>query len=255
VKAVILAAGEGKRLRPLTEFQPKAMVKVRGCSFLERQLQQLKSIGINEIIIVTGYCDHVINVLAKKYEATTIFNERYASTNMVFSLSKVLSTLVPFSEQQILVLYGDIAYSTDNLLTLVNANSPSQITVLGNENWLALWSLRLEAPLSDAETFMFDEDFRLFEIGKKPESYKQVQAQYMGMLKMHESFLWDLLSDYISVDESQEHNNMYMTDLIQKVALKQVVSVVLVKGAWIEMDTIEDYRLYSDPTAGNFNLF
>ncbi len=55
MKAVILAAGKGIRMKPLTDNLPKPLIEVKGKTILERQLTELKKAGITECIIVTGY--------------------------------------------------------------------------------------------------------------------------------------------------------------------------------------------------------
>ena len=55
MKAIILAAGLGSRLMPLTKEMPKSMLKVGGKPILKWIVDNLKSCGIHEIIIVTGY--------------------------------------------------------------------------------------------------------------------------------------------------------------------------------------------------------
>ncbi len=55
MKALILAAGEGKRMGPLTENRPKPMLPVAGRPFLEHTIMALKNAGINDIAILTGY--------------------------------------------------------------------------------------------------------------------------------------------------------------------------------------------------------
>ena len=60
LKSIILAAGEGRRLRPLTENNPKCMVNLFGKSLLQRQIEVMKSCGIDEIVIVTGYKSEMI---------------------------------------------------------------------------------------------------------------------------------------------------------------------------------------------------
>ena len=82
VKAIILAAGQGTRLRPLTDDIPKCMVEVNGKPILNRQLDTLQSAGIENIIVVTGYEENKIN----DPRITKVFNEEYASTNMLYSL-------------------------------------------------------------------------------------------------------------------------------------------------------------------------
>ena len=55
MQAVVLAAGEGTRLRPLTENKPKGMVEVEGKPILTHCLEQLVSLGADELVVVVGY--------------------------------------------------------------------------------------------------------------------------------------------------------------------------------------------------------
>ena len=61
MKAIILAAGQGERLRPLTENIPKCMVDFFGQSILERQIKIFRKCGISDISVVVGYCEDKIN--------------------------------------------------------------------------------------------------------------------------------------------------------------------------------------------------
>ena len=62
MKGIILAAGEGKRLRPLTNNIPKSMINFLGMTLLERQVDIMKKCQINDIIVVTGYKSDKINI-------------------------------------------------------------------------------------------------------------------------------------------------------------------------------------------------
>lgn len=251
MKAIILAAGEGKRLRPLTEHVPKSLVQIWGQSLLERQLNQLQKSGIDDIQIVTGYKKQAIDALG--YE--TVFNSDYNSTNMVHSLSQCLPVLRQSTAAQTLILYGDIAYTDNHLQSLINATATEPLIVLGNTDWYELWAQRLDDPLTDAETFKFDQQFKLTDIGKRPQSISEVQAQYMGMIKVDTPYLIELLEAYtFQAQDSDSVRNMYMTDLIQQVAERQKAKVELVSGSWIEIDTIEDYNLYAQKQACDFGL-
>ena len=55
MKAVILAGGRGKRLRPITDYVPKSLVPLNNIPIIEWQIRYLKKFGIKEIIICTGY--------------------------------------------------------------------------------------------------------------------------------------------------------------------------------------------------------
>jgi hypothetical protein len=79
---------------------------------------------------------------------------------MVFSLAKALPLFRQWRSEQVLVLYGDIAYKDSHLLALIEAKPQAKMWVQGNTQWFELWSQRLDDPLTDTETFTFDEPLR-----------------------------------------------------------------------------------------------
>ncbi|MCP4986056.1 MAG: phosphocholine cytidylyltransferase family protein [Colwellia sp.] len=145
-RALILAAGEGTRLRPLTNDKPKCMVPLLGTSLLERQIARLTRQGISDIHIATGYKAEQIQALGYP----TSFNAHYHKTNMVSTLFCALN----FIEQSgdLIIAYGDIVYDDINLRTLLE--SDGEIALMIDKKWRDLWSLRLENPLEDAETLI-----------------------------------------------------------------------------------------------------
>jgi len=67
MKAVILAGGRGKRLKPITDYVPKPLIPLNNIPILEWQIRYLKKFGINEVIICTGYkTDQIKNFLKTK---------------------------------------------------------------------------------------------------------------------------------------------------------------------------------------------
>ena len=60
MKAIILAGGRGKRLRPITDYVPKPLVPIKNIPIIEWQLRYLKKFGINEVVICTGYKQDMI---------------------------------------------------------------------------------------------------------------------------------------------------------------------------------------------------
>lgn len=96
--AIILAAGMGSRLRPVTDEMPKPLVKVKGCPMLETLIDGLQAAQVGHIFVVTGYRREKFSYLEEKYrEVKLIFNEEYADKNNISSLKAV----------------GDILGSTD----------------------------------------------------------------------------------------------------------------------------------------------
>ena len=86
MNAIILAAGMGTRLRPLTNDRPKCLVEVNGIPMVERQIQFLKEKGIEDITLISGYKAEALDFLKKKYGVDIVFNDRYDSCNNINSL-------------------------------------------------------------------------------------------------------------------------------------------------------------------------
>ena len=89
MKAIILAAGLGTRLRPMTENTPKALVKVNEKPLVEYQIEFLKERGIDDIIIVVGYLKEQFDYLKEKYGVRLVFNEKYADYNNFYQVKRV----------------------------------------------------------------------------------------------------------------------------------------------------------------------
>lgn len=90
MNAIILAAGMGTRLRPLTNDIPKCMVKVNGVPMVERQIQFLHEANIKDITLVSGYKAERLDYLKEKYNVNIIFNEKYDICNNIYSMVKSL---------------------------------------------------------------------------------------------------------------------------------------------------------------------
>lgn len=93
MRAIILAAGLGTRLRPMTDNTPKALIKVKDKPLVEYQIEYLKEKGIDEIIVVVGYLHEQFNYLKEKYGVKLVFNEKYAEYNNFYSLYLVKNYL------------------------------------------------------------------------------------------------------------------------------------------------------------------
>jgi len=99
-QAVLLAAGTGVRLMPLTADRPKCMVQVGGHAIVDTLLDALANIGISEIVVVTGYKDAVLRDYLQQRRVFSwcfIHNDRYETTNNILSLQLANSAIkAPF---------------------------------------------------------------------------------------------------------------------------------------------------------------
>ncbi|EHJ02087.1 Nucleotidyl transferase [Clostridium sp. DL-VIII] len=86
MRAILMAAGMGTRLRPLTENTPKSLIEVNGMSLLERQIINLREIGIDEIIVLTGYLHEKFDPIVKKYNLIKVINDKYDVYNNIYTM-------------------------------------------------------------------------------------------------------------------------------------------------------------------------
>ena len=242
-KALILAAGQGTRLRPITNDRPKCLVPFMGKTLLERQVTTLRSKDIADIHIATGYRADQIEALGFE----TSFNERFDKTNMVESLFSARA-FIENCQEDLVIAYGDIIYREENLATLLS--SDEEVSLMIDEDWFLLWSLRLENPLDDAETLMMDDNGYITELGKKPEDYNKIQGQYTGLIKIRTDKIADFIKFYDHLDkkahyDGQDFYNMYMTSFLQLlIDSGWKVKAAIVKNGWLEVDSVDDLTTY-----------
>ena len=118
MNAIILAAGMGTRLRPLTNDRPKCLVAVNGVPMVERQILFLKEKGIDDITLISGYKSEALEYLKEKYGVDIVFNDRYDNCNNINSLYIVRDRF-----HDTYVLEGDVYMDKNVLLSEVNKST------------------------------------------------------------------------------------------------------------------------------------
>lgn len=124
MKALILNSGLGTRMGSLTNNQPKCMTDIGFHeTILSRQLKILKTIGITEIIITTGFSNDVleeyIHTLNLDLNYTFVYNPRYAITNYIYSIYLARDHLL---DSDIIMMHGDLVFEQQVLLNMLEAN-------------------------------------------------------------------------------------------------------------------------------------
>jgi len=237
MKAIILAAGRGSRMKELTEDRPKCLVELRGKALLDWQLEALRAAGVTEIAIVTGYKREL---LANR-GLVEFHNARWADTNMVSSLALARVWL---ESEPCIVSYSDIFYSSAAVQSLIDSNASLAVTY--DPNWIQLWSQRFGDPLLDAETFRLTPENTLSEIGNKPKSVDEVQGQYMGLLRLTPKGWAEVVRIRAGLTSGQ-CDKMHMTSTLQKVidADRVVIAALPFVGDWGEVDSRADLASYN----------
>jgi choline kinase len=124
------------------------------------------------------------------------------------------------------------------------------MVIAADLDWEKLWSLRMDNPLDDAETFKMNQDGFVVELGKKPKSKDEVQAQYMGLIKVSADKVSAFKAFYHGLDragiyDGKDFDNMYMTSFIQNlIDSGWKVKPALIHNGWVEVDTVEELILY-----------
>eukprot|EP01127_Copromyxa_protea_P008078 TRINITY_DN1849_c0_g1_i1.p1 TRINITY_DN1849_c0_g1~~TRINITY_DN1849_c0_g1_i1.p1 ORF type:complete len:255 (-),score=57.33 TRINITY_DN1849_c0_g1_i1:221-985(-) len=251
-RAILLAAGQGTRLRPLTDSVPKCMVEYQGRQIIDYILHALTKAGVTEIIAVKGYLS---DVLQKPSITRSYVNERFMTTNMVGTLFSSREEMD--GSKDIIISYTDIAYGYKTVETLLKSDAPFSVIV--DSKWRELWEGRMEDPLTDAETMKIDENGLIKELGKKPKSYDEIQGQYIGLMKISKDYVKKMVEFYDSLDKTaiydgKDFDNMYMTSFIQLIIDNNVIPVhaVRIDGGWTEVDTPTDLDFKLDTS--NFDL-
>lgn len=249
MRAVILAAGSGSRLAPYTEDRPKALVEVRGKPILRYSLENLISLGIRDICVVTGYRSEAFSRFTLP-PLRYFHNPAFAETNMLASLFCAESAL----EGEVVVSYGDIIYETRVLRRLLE--DKSDISVILDDGWLEQWKLRNDDPLKDAETLRLGPGNRIVEIGDKPRDYSQIESQYIGLLKFSPRGLVLLKEAYRALQREdcgqpalrgRPFKKLFFTDMLQILADRHPDAVrgVRIDRGWFEIDTVRDYDIFN----------
>ena len=243
MKAIILAAGQGTRLKKYTENLPKGMLTFMGKTLIERQIELYRKCGIEHIIIVRGFAADKI-----QYEGITYYtNEDYADTNMVESFM----TAKPEFNDDVIVSYSDILFEEHMLRGMMK--SAADFAVAVDDNWKIYWEKRYGTADFDTESLSLDAHGNISELGLENPKLEEIDARYVGLLKFSknglrqiETVLKDAYMNYEDRPWKQSGKSVrkaYMTDLLQAIIESGYpVKAEIFRNGWIEFDTNEDYE-------------
>jgi choline kinase len=229
-KGLILAAGRGSRMGKATEKSHKCLTVLKSKTLLDWQLSAFRKAEIMDITLVRGYRSEML-----QGDFNTLENPRWSETNMVATLF-----CAPEFKTDTIVSYSDIVYSDKHIEDLMEQEG--DIVITADNKWFDLWSARFENPLEDAETFK-TEGNNLIEIGSKNDKMKNIQAQYMGLLKFSPKG-WGIAFKLFNSLEKEGQDKLDMTAFLSMLINQTEVKVVFVEGKWCEVDCYNDVETY-----------
>jgi NDP-sugar pyrophosphorylase family protein len=236
MKAVILAAGKGTRMRELTNERPKPMLQVQGKAILEHIIEGLRTHGITEIFIVTGFRADVIEAhfgdgsgLGVKIQYGRQLVQD--GTGKAPELAKSFVGIDPF-----LLTYGDILVRPETyaqMLWRFNAGHFSGlVTVTGSED------------VSKGGLNFFDDDFCLSRLVEKPTAAQIEQLRTEGLLKSGKPVWYNagiyifrpVLFEFTSKLEKSPRGEYELTDAINSMVMaKHRIAGMEIAGRWVDV--------------------
>lgn len=234
LRALILAAGRGVRLRPLTDDRPKCLVRVGGRALLDWQLAALRAAGIADVAIVTGWC----GARVRRRGLVRFVNRAWRRTNMVASLLCARSWL---AAEPCLVVYGDVVHHPDVLRRLAAARD--DVAIAYDLSWRSLWRARFARPEDDAESLRVVRG-RVREIGGRVTDMGRVAGQFMGLVRLTPRGLARIEAT-VARRSPAARARLETTHLLAAlVTAGERVGAIAARGRWCEVDSAADLALY-----------
>ena len=232
MKAVILSAGQGKRLLPLTADCPKCILPVMGRTLVEWQIDELAKCGIEQVTIVLGFgADKVERLLRERYglgRVRTIYNPAYAVSDNLVSCWAAHDEM----NTDFVLLNGDTLFEADVLRRLLETQGHPVTVVISHKDQYDTDDMKVEL-----------DGCRLVKIGKDllPD---QVDGESIGMILFRDKgpmLFRKALGKAVSNPSSQ---TKWYLSVIDQMARSIPVWTCSVKGLqWCEVDYHEDLRM------------
>lgn len=252
MKAIIIAAGPSKRLRPLTENLPKCMLKINGKPIIQNTIDLFRNNGIEDISIIRGYKKEKINFPNITYFENSDFWNNNILHSLMFAREKLEESVK--TNEEVVISYSDIWYDDRVVKKLLESNH--DIAAIVDTNWQDYYDGRTEHPISEAENVILGNDEEIIKIGKHIFTHntaKEKQGEFIGLWKFSPKgaaiFLkhFDRLNKTLKMTEpyqnTKEWQKSYMTDIFQEmIDKKEEIYAVLIQKNWKEFDTVQDYE-------------
>jgi len=253
-RAIIIAAGRGRRLGPHTAEIPKCMVQVGRHPILSWQWKALAAAGIGEVVLIRGYLADVLTSFATGLVPSISFvdNPQWETNNVLLSLACARAAL----DQPVLLSYSDILFTPE--VARAAAESPAELGLVIDRRFRDIYEGRSEHPLDEAEVSSLAPDGSVAKVGKRALPAEESVGEFIGLAKLGErgvalfaDALDGLMERYAERQQepfqrAQTFRNAYLTDLLQEIidsgsaAPLGHVQPIWIEGQWREIDTGQD---------------
>jgi choline kinase len=227
--AVLLVAGTGSRLRPLTDSSPKTLVSLGNETILQRLIRQLEACGIAHFVLATGYCEAMLREMLSASRARIDFcwNPDYAATQNSVSLGYCADAV---SNESFIKLDGDLVLDCRIIQRIIDDSNPMSV---------AIDTSRILDP--EAMKVEVDPHGTIVDFGKSM-PLPRAHAESVGIEKLDAQSAREVFARIEVLRRSGTVNRYYedvYADLIRESRIAP--HAVDVSGfPWTEVDTFED---------------
>jgi len=226
--AIILSAGQGKRLSPLTDARPKCLVPIAGRPILEWQLRSLAAADVDEVVVVTGFCADAVEAMLMTtnvpIDVRTVYNPFYTVADNIGSCWAAKDL---FGDDTLL-LNGDTLFEPEIVTrVLEQATAPISVTIDAKGNY-------------DSDDMKIRrEGDRLTAIGKTLEL--PVDGEAIGMIRLQNGGGDRFVAAMRAALQHEETLKRWYLSIIDELAREGGVGVVSIEGlTWSEIDFPRD---------------
>lgn len=252
-RAILIAAGRGRRLGEHTAHLPKCLVPVGGRPMLAWQWDGWSAAGIDELVVIRGYQAEVLTrfveqeLTPRPRRVVFIDNHAWPSNNVLLSLAHARAELTAPT----LVSYSDIIYTPAVAAKAVAA--PDEVALVVDRGFRTIYEGRTEHPLDEAEVCDATAEGRVRRVGKRAMPVAEAHGEFIGLAKLGAAGVgWvaaaiDALATRFAdhpeapFQRAAQYRNAYLTDLLQElIDAGKPVAPVWIDGQWREIDTGQD---------------
>ena len=225
--ALLLAAGTGSRLRPLTLDAPKCLTEVGGESILGRLVDNLRLQGIKRLVVVTGYLDNCIHefleINASDFQIDYVFNPIYRTTNNIYSLWLARKAIAePF-----VMIESDLVFEESMLERML---VPDRIAISNILPWMNGTVVELDSEKSVA-AFHVSHDVNDERRYKTVNIYSLSASSWQRVIKR--------LDQYVADKRVNEYYETVFADMVSDGTL-EFDAVFFDENKWYEIDCVKD---------------
>lgn len=231
--ALILAAGTGSRLKPLTDHAPKCLTEINGVPILENTLNNLLYNSIDRCTIVTGYLsDAIQDTIGSRYHdisITYLYNDHYANTNDMFSLWLAREILYAGT----VLLEGDIFFRPETLKMAITQMDRKSCYLAGKYNG------KENEILITTDS---NNKVRSIEVLRDNKAGEIKQSNYMssGMLIIQDTY-GKYFSEWLTEFVNNKKVNLLFDDVLSAyVTAANLYIFEIQHNEWVEVDTLQD---------------